>query len=616
MTSETSTKRFRIAFSFAGEKREFVKATAQILAKRFGEDKILYDKYHEAEFARYDLGIYLPKLYSEQSELIVPVLCENYDQKRWTGWEWVHIYGLLTKADGHRVMHSRFDYANADGLSHVAGFVELDEKTPEQFATLILQRLAINEGKSKDYYTKDDVNQADPVKPTEQSAANPPLSRLYSQLQDIVAKIVGIPQLHNHAFLLALLKVKVNPPKDVADIYRYCCESKPNMLLWDISSAVKDSMAESFAKNTLEIGLVSDLVIHMCLIAAARWFSVKEIGKKYWVNDLPSIAMTEELAAAVVAATWFDLGLKLRYSVNGKIEVVNLICDRAETQFGNKTVEQAIEDEIFAQVAKELSVFGLEDSGKPHRDDVLAGIDNLELSTGARLMVGLGTADARQGVDGKLRDRIKESWGIELFVFGDKESHSSEDIQECESIEDSLLGHFERILSPLFFDSNSSTEKITGNSMSRNKVFICYAREDKEYLEYLVEHLKVLENQQLIDIWDDSKIGAGQNWRVEINKQLQSCKVAVFLVSSPFLGSEFINNVEVPTLLERHQQQGMHVLPLLIRYCPWELVPWIEAIQMRPENREPLSDNERKRDQQLTQVALEIAGFVRNSTKP
>ena len=388
------------------------------------------------------------------------------------------------------------------------------------------------------------------------------------------------------------------------------------MLLWDISSAVKDSMAESFAKNTLEIGLVSDLVIHMCLIAAARWISVKEIGKKYWVNDLPSIAMTEELAAAVVAATWFDLGLKLRYSVNGKIEVVNLICDRAETQFGNKTVEQAIEDEIFAQVAKELSVFGLEDSGKPHRDDVLAGIDNLELSTGARLMVGLGITDARQGVDGKLRDRIKESWGIELFVFGDKESHSSEDIQECESIEDSLLGHFERILSPLFFDSNSSTEKITGNSMSRNKVFICYAREDKEYLEYLVEHLKVLENQQLIDIWDDSKIGAGQNWRVEINKQLQSCKVAVFLVSSPFLGSEFINNVEVPTLLERHQQQGMHVLPLLIRYCPWELVPWIEAIQMRPENREPLSDNERKRDQQLTQVALEIAGFVRNSTKP
>ena len=609
MTSETSTKRFRIAFSFAGEKREFVKATAQILAKRFGEDKILYDKYHEAEFARYDLGIYLPKLYSEQSELIVPVLCENYDQKRWTGWEWVHIYGLLTKADGHRVMHSRFDYANPDGLSQVAGFIELDDKTPEQFATLILQRLALNEKKPKDYYTKDNTDESDKEKKSEGKL---PLSRLLRQLQEIIAKIIESPQFHNHPFLLALVKGK--PPVALAEIYGHCCESDPSDLFWDISAAVKESKLTTLAENGFGIGLVSDLIAHMCLIAAARWISEEKIGTAHWVNDLPNIAMTEELAAAAVAATWFDVGLQLRYNTNGKIEVANLICDRAETQFGVKTIEQAIDDEIFARVTQELSVNSPVGRYKPHPRDVKAGINRLEKITGARLMVGLGTADARQGVDGKLRDRIKESWGIELFVFGDKESHSSEDIQECESIEDSLLGHFERILSPLFFDSNSSTEKITGNSMSRNKVFICYAREDKEYLEYLVEHLKVLENQQLIDIWDDSKIGAGQNWRVEINKQLQSCKVAVFLVSSPFLGSEFINNVEVPTLLERHQQQGMHVLPLLIRYCPWELVPWIEAIQMRPENREPLSDNERKRDQQLTQVALEIAGFVRNST--
>jgi len=88
-----STKRFRIAFSFAGEKRDFVAKVAAILAQRFGEAAILYDKFHEAEFARHDLGIYLPKLYGEQSDLVVPVLCRDYDKKRWTGWEWLHIYG-------------------------------------------------------------------------------------------------------------------------------------------------------------------------------------------------------------------------------------------------------------------------------------------------------------------------------------------------------------------------------------------------------------------------------------------------------------------------------------------------------------------------------------------
>lgn len=152
MSASNPEKRFRIAFSFAGEKRDFVEVAAEILAKVFGKEQILYDKYHEAEFARTDLGMYLPKLYSQQSDLIVPVLCSNYDDKRWTGWEWVHIYSLITKQDNHRIMPARFDYAIADGLSAACGFVELDAKTPAQFADLILQRLAINQGKPNEHY--------------------------------------------------------------------------------------------------------------------------------------------------------------------------------------------------------------------------------------------------------------------------------------------------------------------------------------------------------------------------------------------------------------------------------------------------------------------------------
>ena len=135
-------KRFKVAFSFAGEKRDFVAQVADVLATQLGQDCILYDKYHEAEFARFDLGIRLPMLYGEQSELIVPVLCPDYDHKRWTGWEWTHIYSLLTNKDGQRVMLSRFELATVAGLSEAAGFIELDHKTPKQFADLILQRLA------------------------------------------------------------------------------------------------------------------------------------------------------------------------------------------------------------------------------------------------------------------------------------------------------------------------------------------------------------------------------------------------------------------------------------------------------------------------------------------
>jgi tetratricopeptide (TPR) repeat protein len=150
-----SAKRFRIAFSFAGEKRDFVAKVAALLAKRFGENSILYDKFHESEFARRDLGIYLPELYHKESDLVVVVVCPDYDAKQWTGLEWTAIHDLLSKRMHEEVMLCRFDYAEVKGLYSTAGFIELNHKTPEQAADLILERLALNEGLPKNYYQTD-----------------------------------------------------------------------------------------------------------------------------------------------------------------------------------------------------------------------------------------------------------------------------------------------------------------------------------------------------------------------------------------------------------------------------------------------------------------------------
>jgi tetratricopeptide (TPR) repeat protein len=153
-TPPASGKRFRIAFSFAGEKRDFVKNVADILAARFSEDQILYDKYFEAEFAKAKLGFSLPALYYNESDLIVSVLCPDYDKKEWCGLEWTAIYGLIKQGNVDQVMLTRFDRVDGEGLYGLAGFIELDEKTPGQVAELILERLAINEGQPKHHYTK------------------------------------------------------------------------------------------------------------------------------------------------------------------------------------------------------------------------------------------------------------------------------------------------------------------------------------------------------------------------------------------------------------------------------------------------------------------------------
>jgi tetratricopeptide (TPR) repeat protein len=149
------TKRFRIAFSFAGEKyRDFVAQVADILARRFGEAAILYDKFHQPEFSRSDLAFYLPDLYEKEAELVVAVFCPDYENKEWCGLEWNAIFGLLKDRKAGEVMLTRFERVEGKGLRGLAGYTDLDELTPEQAATFILERLALNEGKPKEFYTK------------------------------------------------------------------------------------------------------------------------------------------------------------------------------------------------------------------------------------------------------------------------------------------------------------------------------------------------------------------------------------------------------------------------------------------------------------------------------
>ena len=162
-------KRFRVGFSFAGEKRAFIAEVAEILAQQFGRACILYDKFHEAEFASADLGFVLPGLYEKEVDLVVGVICQNYNHKEWTGLEWKSIYGLIKQKKADAVMLSRFDHAEPEGLFGLAGYIELDDKTAEQFADLIRERLATNEKKPMEFYknsTSAIVSAADLSNPT------------------------------------------------------------------------------------------------------------------------------------------------------------------------------------------------------------------------------------------------------------------------------------------------------------------------------------------------------------------------------------------------------------------------------------------------------------------
>jgi hypothetical protein len=147
-------KRFRVAFSFAGEKRAFVAGVANIIAHQFGQDRVLYDGFHAAEFADPDLALDLSLYYREQADLVVVVLCPNYDERSWCGLEWRAVYGIIKDGRHKQVMLCRYDLVEPPTLNGLAGYVDLDARTPDYLAALILERLAIIEGRARDYYTR------------------------------------------------------------------------------------------------------------------------------------------------------------------------------------------------------------------------------------------------------------------------------------------------------------------------------------------------------------------------------------------------------------------------------------------------------------------------------
>jgi hypothetical protein len=142
-----SDRRFDIALSFPGEHRPFVKEVARRLSEIFSRDRVLYDHYYEAEFARPNLDVYLPSLYRTQSELVVLFLCPEYAAKRWCNLEWRHIRDMLASVDEKRIMFLRYGYEGdltELGILRGDGTIDFKERSPEDIAEKIRERFIIN----------------------------------------------------------------------------------------------------------------------------------------------------------------------------------------------------------------------------------------------------------------------------------------------------------------------------------------------------------------------------------------------------------------------------------------------------------------------------------------
>jgi tetratricopeptide (TPR) repeat protein len=147
--------------------------------------------------------------------------------------------------------------------------------------------------------------------------------------------------------------------------------------------------------------------------------------------------------------------------------------------------------------------------------------------------------------------------------------------------------------------------------MTMPTVFISYSHKDEDWKDRLVTQLGVLQQEGLLDLWDDRRIGAGEDWYQRIQEAIAKAGVAVLLVSADFLTSNFILSEEVPRLLERKDKEGLRIFPVIIRPCAWKHVKWLARMNLRPRDGKPISrGDEHQIDADMTAIADEIAGII------
>jgi hypothetical protein len=129
-------------------------------------------------------------------------------------------------------------------------------------------------------------------------------------------------------------------------------------------------------------------------------------------------------------------------------------------------------------------------------------------------------------------------------------------------------------------------------NMDSSNIFISYSHEDDEkWLNLLKKHLKVLKKGGVsIDYWDDTKIKIGDNWKEEIEKAINTAKVAILLISTNFLASDFVREEEIPKFLQNAKDKGCTIMSLIISPCRFNETKEISCFQAVNTSKKTLED--------------------------
>jgi hypothetical protein len=142
----------------------------------------------------------------------------------------------------------------------------------------------------------------------------------------------------------------------------------------------------------------------------------------------------------------------------------------------------------------------------------------------------------------------------------------------------------------------------------RTTIFVSYCHRNRRWVQRLRVHLTPYDRLGVLDLWDDTRIAPGDQWRSEIRGAIDRAAASILLISPDFLASEFVATEELPKLLAKAERGGSRIFPIIVEPCELSTHPRLATFQAVNSPDKPLAEMQRVEAERVLVRAAKAIG--------
>jgi TIR domain len=142
-------------------------------------------------------------------------------------------------------------------------------------------------------------------------------------------------------------------------------------------------------------------------------------------------------------------------------------------------------------------------------------------------------------------------------------------------------------------------------------IFISYSHRDRAWLDYVRSFFEPFAEHWNLQIWDDTTLRIGDDWRGDIYSAIDAACVFILLVSRYALSSTFILKEEAERAWQR-PRSDVQFCPLVVTPYSAPTRPWLDQPNRRPRDGKALSElPDHERDREMATIAKHVDEIIK-----